>query len=44
MKCDICLIDNAETRGISCGKYKVCSPCIDDAIEARMFLLGRDKK
>ena len=40
----MCLEPNAETKGLSCRKYKVCSPCIDSAIEARMHLLGRDKK
>ena len=43
MICEICLIDNAEMRGIKCGKYRVCYPCIDNAIEGRMSLLGRSK-
>jgi len=43
MKCEMCLKDNAENRGIICGTYKVCQPCIDESIHARMWLLGRGK-
>lgn len=43
MICDMCLEQNAEERGVRCGKYRVCSPCLDKSIEARMFLIGRDK-
>ena len=43
MKCEMCLKENAESVGLHCGKYKVCNPCIRAAIEARMFLIGRNK-
>ncbi len=43
MICDICERTNAEAVGLRCGKYKVCSPCLDEVIEARMQLLGRAK-
>lgn len=44
MMCQMCEKPNAESRGLHCGKYIVCSPCFDEAIEARMFLLGRMKE
>jgi len=44
MKCDMCLEEQAEAKGLRCGKYNVCTPCIDKSIEARMFLIGRDKQ
>lgn len=44
MICEMCLIDHAEQRGITCGKYKVCSPCIEESIHARMWLIGRGKE
>lgn len=44
MKCDMCREENAESRGLRSGKYKVCEPCITKSIEARMFLIGRDKR
>ena len=43
MKCEMCLKDNAESNGIRCRKYKICDDCIDLSIEARMFLIGRDR-
>ncbi len=43
MKCEMCREENAEARGLRCGKYNVCYPCINKSIEARMFLIGRDK-
>jgi hypothetical protein len=44
MKCDMCRYNGMESKGLRCGKYNVCSPCIDKSIEARMFLIGRDKQ
>ena len=44
MICDMGLEPNAQERGLRCGKYRICSPCLDASIEARMFLIGRDKK
>ena len=43
MKCEMCLKENAENRGIKCGKYKVCDPCVEASIHARMWLMGRGK-
>lgn len=40
MKCEICLKDNAESRGIKCGVYKVCIPCIDNLIDVKMKSLN----
>tara|TARA_R110001592_G_scaffold224032_2_gene479545 strand:- start:3392 stop:3529 length:138 start_codon:yes stop_codon:yes gene_type:complete len=39
MKCDMCMKDNAETRGVHCGVYRVCSPCVNESIHARMWLI-----
>ena len=50
MKCDMCREEGMESKGLirlimyRCGKYNVCSPCVDKSIEARMFLIGRDKQ
>ncbi len=44
MICEICERPNAESRGLRCSKYNVCSPCLDEVVEARMQLLGRAKQ
>lgn len=43
MKCEMCGRENAESRGIKCGKYKVCDPCVEESIHARMWLIGKSK-
>jgi len=44
MICEMCLEDNAESKGMRCGKYKVCDPCVDASIHARMWLMGKGKE
>jgi len=43
MKCEMCLKENAEARGVRCGLYIICDPCINESIHARMWLIGRGK-
>jgi len=44
MICEMCLKDNAESRGLHCGKYKICGLCVNESIHARMWLIGRVKE
>ena len=44
MKCEMCLEDDAESRGVRCSKYTICNPCIDESIHARMWLIGKGKE
>ena len=44
MKCEMCGKENAESRGIKCSKYKVCNPCVEESIHARMWLIGKSKE
>lgn len=41
MNCELCKRDNAEYVGITCGKYRVCTPCIKNLIEKEMKPISR---
>jgi len=44
MKCEMCEIENAESVGMHCGKYKVCNNCVNESIHARMWVMGKAKE